>query len=290
MGIDNIAARALLLAKFTEGVSFENTITLGRHRNYMGPLLQRSVEKNLKLPSHSLQENYADSFFRYLGASKLFTLDFSSYENADLIHNLNLPLNTDQLEGYTLVVDAGTSEHIFNLPQALQNIRDLCEVGGHALMISPANGWLGHGFYQFSPELLFRSFDSSNGFNIEFAYLSKTNLFGTYWYKLTDPRELGERGTIATNKKCSLIFLAKKISSNQISTIPNISDYEIAWEGSKISKLGAIYISLPINLRQIVARVIISPLNKIRHRRNLKYVRFAWVHTAYREKSRSQRC
>lgn len=287
MGIDNIAARALLLAKFTEGVSFERTITLGRHRNYIGPLLRKSMEKKLKLQARSLHENYADNFFRYLGTIKLLTLDFSTYEHADLIHDLNLPLNAEQHEGYTLVVDAGTSEHIFNLPQALQNVRNLCEVGGHVLMVSPANGWLGHGFYQFSPELLFRSFDSSNGFNLEFAYLTKTNLFGTHWYKLSDPKELGERGTIATNSRCSLIFLAKKIASHKIGTIPNSSDYEIAWERSEVSRLGSIYISLPINLRQIVAKILISPLNKVRHRRQIKYTRFAWVNNVYREKNQS---
>ena len=65
---------------------------------------------------------------------------------------------------YTLVIDGGCLEHIFNFPVAIKNCMEMLQEGGHFIGITPANNLMGHGFYQFSPELYFRIFSKENGF------------------------------------------------------------------------------------------------------------------------------
>ena len=38
-------------------------------------------------------------------------------------------------------------------------------VGGSIFVNTPANNMMGHGFYQFSPELMYRIFAEANGFD-----------------------------------------------------------------------------------------------------------------------------
>ena len=54
------------------------------------------------------------------------------------------------------MIDSGSLEHVFNISQALRNCLEMVESGGHFISIGPANNAMGHGFYQFSPELYFR--------------------------------------------------------------------------------------------------------------------------------------
>ena len=62
------------------------------------------------------------------------------------------------------MIESGSLEHIFNFPVAITNLAGMLKVGGTLFVTTPANNLMGHGFYQFSPELMFRVFSDENGF------------------------------------------------------------------------------------------------------------------------------
>ena len=52
-----------------------------------------------------------------LGAKSIDSIDFSDYENASIIHDLNIDLPNNLENKYSLVLDWGTLEHFFNFLQ-----------------------------------------------------------------------------------------------------------------------------------------------------------------------------
>ena len=277
MGIDNAAAKMLLLLRNEPGADFSKTIMLGRQHNYVGPFLRWAIQRNLGVPRKAmpLAAEYADEFLETLGIVNPAILDVSNYEGATILHDLNLPIPIEHKGQYSTVIDIGASEHIFNIPQALQNLKDLCSINGHLLIISPANNWLGHGFYQFSPELFFRTFDTQSGFDIRKLFLIKLKLSGDTWYELSDPKRLGRRGTIVTRNRCYVALLATKISGENGQDLPQQSDYETAWESPNTSRLGTFYLSLPWILRRLVALTLV-PI-RIRVKNRMRPIHFAWI-------------
>lgn len=120
------------------------------------------------------------TLFRALGFSEVKSLDFSSWEGADYIADLNLPL-PDELHGrFDAVFEAGTIQHVFHLPQVLTNIHALLKDGGRALHgMATCTNHVDHGFYMFSPTL-FHDFYSENGWRIDDAFFYE---FAPYWHR-----------------------------------------------------------------------------------------------------------
>jgi hypothetical protein len=276
VGIDNAAARMLLLLRNEKGADFGKTIMLGRQHNYLGPIFRKVIQKNLGIPRKSipLAAEYADEFLEKLGILNPDILDVSNYEGATILHDLNLPIPTEYRSQYSTVIDIGASEHVYNVPQALQNLKDLCSMDGHVLIISPANNWLGHGFYQFSPELFFRTFDTPSGFEIRKLFLIKLKLCGDAWYELSDPKSLRRRGTIPTKNRCYIALLATKVSIENSQELPQQSDYEFAWAAPAITKLGNFYLNMPWIVRRLFELTIIPA--KSRFNNKMKPIRFQW--------------
>src|SRR5690606_32428036 len=112
--------------------------------------------------------DFADDFLREaLDVRQLDVMDYSGYEGAAVIHDLNQPVPVTLHERYDAVIDGGALEHIFNFPVAVSNLMNMTKPGGRLFLFLPANNLCGHGFYQFSPELMFRVFTERNGFATE---------------------------------------------------------------------------------------------------------------------------
>lgn len=116
---------------------------------------------------------YADEgLLQFFGATNIRTADASAYEGAEIVHDFNNPVPLSLHQQFDTVFDAGSLEHIFNVPCAVGNEMNMVRVGGRLLSTLPANNWLGHGFYQFSQEFPFRVFTPNNGFAVLRAYFS----------------------------------------------------------------------------------------------------------------------
>lgn len=117
----------------------------------------------LKTPQWVLADQAPDPYdiFEQLGV-ELTCVDAFAHDGREVIADLNYP---QELGEFDLVIDAGTTEHCFNVGQALINAANAVKVGGHILHTSPVS--MGnHGFYNFCPTL-FWEFYSGNGFRIE---------------------------------------------------------------------------------------------------------------------------
>jgi hypothetical protein len=102
----------------------------------------------------------ARSVFGMLGVEPYFDIDLN--EQADYRLDLSQPLPPEFRGVAQSVIDVGTTEHIFNAPQAFKNIVEMLRPGGVVMHLSPVS-WHNHGFYNFNP-LLFNEFYAANGF------------------------------------------------------------------------------------------------------------------------------
>lgn len=94
----------------------------------------------------------AFTFFKMLKFGEVSALDYSDYEGADILFDLNSSDIPHELkEKYDFVINGGTLEHIFNISNAIKNISELAKVGGIIYHVSPLAGWIDHGFFSISP-------------------------------------------------------------------------------------------------------------------------------------------
>ena len=201
-------------------LSFGETLTIGRLNN----LLEK---EDFKLLNIQIDQNvYADKLLKqHFNLLSLNALDYSSFEDADIIHDLNIPLENSNKQ-FNTIIDFGTSEHVFNVTECLKNISNLCKINGHIVHCLPANNNCGHGFWQFSPELFFNIYDNTNGFDETEIFL--INLFDKKnWYKI-NKQKIGERLELNSKEPLYLLIKTKKIGKNLYQNI-NQSDYEQQW-------------------------------------------------------------
>lgn len=111
-------------------------------------------------------------FFHSIGVEKVSALDYSAYEGADIVFDLNADILPDQYrEKFDLVIDGGTLEHIFHQYNALNNINALVAEGGYVYHMLPCAGWVDHGFYSFSPTYFEDVYTIENGWELKSLYL-----------------------------------------------------------------------------------------------------------------------
>ena len=229
MGIDRDVA-AFLLAARERQANFHNTLMLGNQQFQFYEADYKFIKQ--KFAGENLREiKEATDFFRYLGAQEIAAMDVSDYEDAEIIHDLNKPLPAELTEKFTFVLDGGTLEHVFNFPVGLANAMRLVEVGGHLCIITGGNNFMGHGFYQFSPELFYRTLNEQNGFQIERLVAAEV---GGRWFEASDPQTVRGRVELINDKPTYLMVLARKTASvTPFSETPQQSDYAAMWENEK---------------------------------------------------------
>jgi SAM-dependent methyltransferase len=244
MALDFNSVKFLFWAK-NLGVSFNRTLTLGRQGLACGPgqVWRAARDSNLCDTRAEIdrcfqrtfgQDLYADEFFRFLGAKELISADRSDFEGATLLHDLNQPFPENLHGSRDLVLDGGTLEHIFDFPSALRHCLELVAVGGHFVTFTPTNQWMGHGFYQFSPELFFRVFNRENGFELRKIVLFEFDLISDApFYEVKDPAVTGQRVQLRSRKPTTLAVLAKRTALVPLfKHPPQQSDYVACWAES----------------------------------------------------------
>ncbi len=240
MGFGNDAIRSLFIAKKL-GASFDRTLTIGRQTCYFSKklVMDHAHHYDVKLgPFDELifEVDHSEPVLYAMGATQVDSIDFSDYEQATIVHDLNKPIPQNLKCKYSLVIDAGTLEHIFDFPTAIKNCMEMVEVGGYFITVTNGNNYLGHGFYQFSPELLYRVFSPENGFKVEHMFLGTLANEGRKetWYSVNDPDKVKNRINICNTKPVSIIMIAKKTAEVAIfSQTPQQSDYQVVWDAAK---------------------------------------------------------
>ena len=237
MGINYNFAKLLLHAK-SLGTSFERTLTLGRQNLFVTardlvPLFSKAGDPLSLGEAERLKRDgggYCEPFFGRLGAKSVVSVDASSYESPTVVHDMNRPIPDSMRESFDAVFDGGTLEHIFDFPTAIRNCMELLSPGGHFIGATPANNFMGHGFYQFSPELFYQVFAEVNGFKVVGMYLCEDR--SPYqWYEVAEPSKIRSRVLLINFRETHLLIVARRLDTRPIfAAAPQQSDYLCAWE------------------------------------------------------------
>ncbi len=246
MGINTAFAQLLVQAKI-QGVNLQNTLTIGRQS--LTVPRKELTEIACKLGLSSVDENFSSSFAddflkTALGASSLTSIDYSDYQGADIVHDLNQPIPEEWSNKFDTLIDGGTIEHIFDIKQVLSNYMDLVKPGGNIFILTTANNLCGHGFYQFSPEFFYRVFDKQNGFEtkemvlIESPLLSVEKSSHVNCFYVSDPANIEKRIQLVNNKPTMIFVHAQKVSDEMPFANPPLqSDYSnIKWHKKQTQK------------------------------------------------------
>jgi len=221
LGIDYHALKFLKYCR--ERQAFGAVATIGRQGLHLPPWRVRDI---LGLAAMTDYGEYCERLLtEHFGASAVESYDNSDYESATYVRDLNLALTPEKQ--YDTIIDAGCLEHIYNVSNALKNVSAMAKPGAQILHILPSNGFCGHGFWQFSPELFFSLYSEANGYcdtEVFLADLANERC----WYKVKEPRS-GKRAELVTAKALHVLVrtrLAKPFSHDAVQQ----SDYRFAWK------------------------------------------------------------
>lgn len=235
MGLNISIVKYLLLVKQRFGVNYEKTAMLGRQYMYLSESQYRGgiLEKILGYEDVKQADGYAETMFQALGADEVVSYDYSNYEGATFLHDMNVPISDMHKEKYNVVFDGGTLEQVLHYLIALKNAMEMVKTGGNLILITPSNNYNGHGFYQFSPDLFFTILEG-NGFTIEDISLADKTAEGNYiTHKLENVVCDGKRlwhQNINSSGMGSLLYVCARKKGK----VPDIltcyqANYEVIW-------------------------------------------------------------
>jgi SAM-dependent methyltransferase len=77
-----------------------------------------------------------DAFFRLLGVPAVRALDHSSYEGAEVIHDLNKPIPYHMENSTDFILDGSTLDNLFSPATAIQSVARMLRPGGRFLSVN----------------------------------------------------------------------------------------------------------------------------------------------------------
>jgi SAM-dependent methyltransferase len=176
-----------------EGYSSKTLVSLGNpgtnitYSNFSKLLNRLGIECPEEIKSNKTDQKInTRDFFAFLGFDDFKSLDFSNYERADIIHNLNnLNLPEEYHSVADLIFDTGTLEHCFNIPNVFQNIHRILKENGTIVHVSPVNGYADHGLYQISPTLLHDYYGTNQYKILAFVICPEVHYkYSRYYFKM----------------------------------------------------------------------------------------------------------
>jgi hypothetical protein len=229
MGISKITA-SLFKDSINERIFFGNILQLGKQDIYIDRNIYNKIFKRTDSGKDKID---TDEFFLNLGFSSVSSLDASGFEGADYICDLNHKSSDSLEQKFDCIFDGGTLEHIFNLPQALENIDKMLKIGGHVIHNLPSHNHVDHGFYMFSPGTLW-DYYLANGYEIVKFYIyeysvspSRLKAF-VYEYQ---PGEIDHLSVGGWGKMpISIWMIAKKTSRASNYIMPQQGYYQKIWK------------------------------------------------------------
>lgn len=216
------------------------TLMLGRHGFNVGDRIRHKFEKVLSryevdtpLEELEQEDGYCETLMRGLGFGEMEALDFSNYEGAQIIHDLNNAVPTEFEQQFDFIFDGGTIEHVFNVPVALESVYRMLTVGGRFVSANGFNGWPGHGIYQFNPELVWTFWARNCGCVVhDCRGIHKRPRGGDYHVPFPDPAETGKRLRMKGKVPPGRVYLYYEVERTS-ERLPEgrvlQSDYETRW-------------------------------------------------------------
>lgn len=240
MGLDITSTRFHSWLK-QQGISFQHTAMLGRQTFYgldAARLSRTATHAGLEMSTKQAagilteRQGYAEPYYQWLGAERVDSFDYSDYEQATRIWDMNGPAPEEALAQYDFVFDGGTLEHIFNYAGALREAMALVKPGGVFLSATPANSYLGHGFYQFGPDLPYSILTPANGYQCGGVFVVEMRRDPVFYEVLAPDRSRG-RALASTAWPAVMLFWGRRTGSVPATLSAQQPDYQEAWDGEQ---------------------------------------------------------
>ena len=148
-------------------------------------------------------------------------------------------------------------EHVFNFPIAIRNCMEMVSVGGHLMLITPANNFFGHGFYQFSPELFYSLLSQDNGYINTRIFMQDDH---SNWFEVLSPKEIGMRVDVCCARHTPALMTVLSQRSGEMPNNLSVlqSDYVAIWTQknldnanySSASFISRLYQAIPLRVRE----------------------------------------
>lgn len=248
MGIDYTVAEPLIRLSPAEH-GRKSVLSLGRLNVNLRQRQYRSIDALLKEHGHgfgiesALQEDgFSEKLFGSLGYNKVESLDVNDYENATHIADLGRDMGNKLRGKFDLIVDGGTTEHVFDIATCFRNVDRMLSKNGVFLSIVPLNDWAEHGFFQFGPEVVYGYWQNTMNYTVlhcEAVSLRKP------WKKKPLPDHTGLRKRVALahgnlpEGRCVLAYSVQKGKSPKDQVSPMQSFYEKTWTRVKARNAAA---------------------------------------------------
>lgn len=234
MGFRITSLLTIEYARKNYGADLSKTLTLGRQ---FRALTQKELLKYMpqfqNLPKEKLtadfQSPYVEDLFQDMYGAKLLSLDGFAHEHPDYLYDLNEPVPEEMTEQFTMLIDGGTMEHVFHVPQLLQNTFRMLKPGGFYLAMVPTNNFNGHGLYQFSPDFFYSVFSEANGMTIRDVFIVKFSAKNKVWKINSSPAAGGERIQFDVNTQTEIYVIAEKTGPTPARLKAQQTDYEEGW-------------------------------------------------------------
>ena len=230
-----------------KGCSFRRVAMLGRQAFAsdveVRPMLEIACRAGLALETARVERwlttagRFVEDFYRWLGAVQVESFDVSDYEGATRQWDMNEPLPEAEEGGYDFVFDGGTLEHVFRFSDALRGALALVAPGGMFLSATPANSYLGHGFYQFGPDLPFSILHPDNGFELGGVHLVEMRHKAVF-HEVLPPGPTRGRALASTSWPAQMFYWGRRVSSIPERLVAVQPDYQEAWQSGSHSERG----------------------------------------------------
>eukprot|EP01037_Dinobryon_pediforme_P018822 gene18822-19135_t len=231
MGVDLHGLR--FLRYLHRNGDFENTVTIGRQALV---LKEDELATELNARIEDIKGEYCEKLLRNcFGATSVDSVDYSDFEKATLILDMNKDLPEAHANQYNTVIDFGCLEHIYRVTTALENCSKLCK-----------------------PELFFSLYSSENGYSETEVFLADLRDVN-HWFAVTRPSE-GRRVDIITKNETYVLVRTVLGQSSYTHTNVQQSDYVYLWTPQDSSNK---------KRRSLSDRLVQSPLRKIKRKLGL---------------------
>lgn len=173
-----------------------------------------------------------DRLFRLLGFDHVESIDYSGFEGATRIVDLNCAIPSELHERFDVVLDSGTLEHVFHLPNALSNAISMAKVGGRVIISAPSSNYMDHGFYMFSPTL-FMDYFVANNLAIETFYIIRHSIDARSPWRVYDYRPGDYRKFFVgclDRQAYGIFAIVTRTEKTTVDRIPQQSYYRDSWD------------------------------------------------------------
>jgi len=132
-------------------------------------------DKNFSLLiNQNLEFANLSDFWKCLGIDEVDYFDVNANEGANIIVDLNVPINSKKYGNkYDLVLDYGVVQHVSCPFELLANVNRLLKVGGTIIHSTYANGFFDQGLFQVSPAFFYDNYVHSAGYECTFLSMSR---------------------------------------------------------------------------------------------------------------------